>query len=119
MSINFNSTRCSYCERKFNEINYKTKEHIVPLSMGGNNYHENLTWVCNECNNFRGNKDLPFFYNQIKDILEKNRTIKVKCYSFNRNDLQNMLKNLSYYKTKNYVIDISPTIRARKKAICS
>jgi hypothetical protein len=100
MSINFNSTRCCYCERKFDEKNYKTKEHIVPLSKGGNNYYENLVWVCNECNNFRGDKDFSFFYNQIKNILEKNRTIKIKIYSYNRQDLQNMLKNLSYYKNK-------------------
>ena len=100
MSINFNSTRCSYCERLFDENNYKTKEHIVPISKGGNNYYENLVWVCNECNNFRGNKDLPYFYNQIKDMLEKNKAIKIKNYSFNRENLQKMASNLSYYKNK-------------------
>jgi 5-methylcytosine-specific restriction endonuclease McrA len=98
MSINFNSTRCNYCERIFNEINYKTKEHIIPLSKGGNYQLENLVWVCNECNNFRGNKDLPYFYNQIEELLKNNRTIKIKIYTYNRNDLQNMLKNLTYYK---------------------
>lgn len=100
MSINFNSTRCSYCERLFDEKNYKTIEHIVPLSKGGNNYFENLIWVCNECNNFRGNKDLNYFYNQIKNILENNRTIKIKSYLYNREDLQKMVKNLSYYQNK-------------------
>jgi 5-methylcytosine-specific restriction endonuclease McrA len=98
MSINFNSTRCNYCERIFNESNYKTKEHIIPLSKGGNYQLENLVWVCNECNNFRGNKDLPYFYNQIEELLKNNRTIKIKIYTYNRNDLQNMLKNLTYYK---------------------
>jgi 5-methylcytosine-specific restriction endonuclease McrA len=98
MSINFNSTRCNYCERIFTESNYKTKEHIIPLSKGGNYQLENLVWVCNECNNFRGNKDLPYFYNQIEELLKNNRTIKIKIYTYNRNDLQNMLKNLTYYK---------------------
>ena len=100
MAVNFNSTRCNYCERRFTESNYRTKEHIVPLSKGGNNYFENLVWICNECNNFRGNKDLPYFYNQINNILNNNRTIKIKIYTYNREDLQNMVKNLSYYKTK-------------------
>jgi 5-methylcytosine-specific restriction endonuclease McrA len=100
MSINFKSTRCNYCERKFNDINYKTKEHIVPLSKGGNNYFENLVWICNECNNFRSNKDFSQFYNEIKNILENNRTIKVKVYSYNRSDLQNIIKNISYYQNK-------------------
>jgi|GEM_PF-4892006 hypothetical protein len=102
MSINFNSTRCNYCERKFTESNYRTKEHIVPLSKGGNNYFENLIWICNECNNYRGNKDLPYFFNQINNVLNNNRTIKIKIYTYNRQDLQNMVKNLSYYKNKSY-----------------
>lgn len=102
MSINFNSTRCNYCERKFTESNYRTKEHIVPLSKGGNNHFENLIWICNECNNYRGNKDLPYFFNQINNVLNNNRTIKIKIYTYNRQDLQNMVKNLSYYKNKSY-----------------
>lgn len=102
MAINFNSTRCSYCERRYTKNNYKTKEHIVPLSKGGNNYFENLTWICNECNNFRGNKDLLYFFNQISNILNNNRSIKIKIYTYNRQDLQNMVKNLKYYKNKSY-----------------
>lgn len=100
MANNFNSTRCCYCERSFTEQNYKTKEHIVPLSKKGNNYFENLVWCCNECNNYRGNKDLWFFYRQIEDILKNNKSIKIKPYTYTRADLQNMVKNLSYYKTK-------------------
>jgi hypothetical protein len=95
MSINFNSTRCCYCERKFNDKLIRTKEHIVPKSKGGKNNLYNLVYACIECNSLRSNKEYSDFKEYIKNILENNRSIKVKNYSFNRMDLTKILNNIN------------------------
>jgi 5-methylcytosine-specific restriction endonuclease McrA len=95
MGIDFNSTRCCYCERKFDEKLLKTKEHVIPKSKGGDNSKYNLVWACVECNCFRGNKDFVEFKELITNILNNNRSIKIKNYTFNRIDLTKMLKNIS------------------------
>lgn len=95
MSINFNSTRCCYCERKFDKNNIRTIEHIVPKSKGGKNNLNNLIYACYECNNLRSNMDFIEFKNYIKSILENNKSIKLKSYSFNRIDLNKIYNNIN------------------------
>ncbi|MFZ4103760.1 MAG: HNH endonuclease [Sediminibacterium sp.] len=94
MSINFNSTRCCYCERLFNEKLKRTKEHIIPKSKGGKNNLHNLIYACFECNSFRGNKDYAELSEFINNILNNNKSIKIKPYSYNRIDLIKILENL-------------------------
>lgn len=98
MSINFNSTRCCYCERRFDEKLIRTKEHIVPKSKGGKNNLYNLIYACTECNSLRGNKDFIELREYIKNILENNKSIKIKNYTFNRIDLIKILKNINQNK---------------------
>lgn len=95
MSINFNSTRCCYCERRFDDKLIKTKEHIVPKSKGGKNNLYNLIYACYECNNLRSNMDFIEFKNYVKSILENNKSIKLKSYSFNRIDLNKIYNNIN------------------------
>jgi hypothetical protein len=45
---------CLYCEVKLNEEN-ATTDHIIPISMGGNNTQVNLIVCCKSCNSERGN----------------------------------------------------------------
>ena len=94
MSINFNSTRCCYCERRFDEKLIRTKEHIIPKSKGGKNNLRNLIYACIECNSLRGNMDFNVFKEYLNNILDNNRAIKIKSYSFNRIDLIKILHNI-------------------------
>lgn len=51
---------CYYCERPFSakkSIN-KTRDHVIPLSMGGNNSSENIIMCCSFCNSLKG-RHLP------------------------------------------------------------
>jgi hypothetical protein len=47
---------CIYCECDINEEN-ATTDHIIPISMGGNNSQVNLMICCFDCNNERGNME--------------------------------------------------------------
>lgn len=60
---------CIYCDGKLTDRN-ATTDHIVPISLGGNNCQVNLIVCCKNCNNERGN--LPFRnYLKIKNPLFK------------------------------------------------
>lgn len=48
---------CLYCDESLTKSN-ATADHIVPISVGGNNTQINLVVCCKSCNNERGN--LPF-----------------------------------------------------------
>lgn len=42
--------RCAYCGIEFDENNLPEKDHIVPISKGGNNTKENVVPACRRCN---------------------------------------------------------------------
>jgi len=50
--------RCVYCGIEFDCENLPTKEHVIPISWGGNNTKENVVPACKSCNckkyNMRG-----------------------------------------------------------------
>lgn len=51
--------RCWLCDepmerRDPNSRRYRSKDHIIPLSMGGTNQWHNLMLACRECNTRRG-----------------------------------------------------------------
>lgn len=94
MSLNFNSTRCFYCERKFDNKIKKTKEHIIPKSKGGNNNLNNLVYACIECNELRGNMEFYEFKDYLQNIINKNKSIKIKNYSLNRLDISKIINNI-------------------------
>lgn len=66
------NAKCLYCESKLTHEN-ATADHIVPISMGGNNTQVNLVVVCKSCNEERGNLN---FYKYIKIKNPKYKSIK-------------------------------------------
>ncbi len=50
--------RCAYCGVEFEIENLPTKDHIIPLSKGGQNTKENIVPACRSCNSKKNNKML-------------------------------------------------------------
>ena len=48
--------KCVYCECDFDEDNLPTRDHIIPLSRGGDNIKENVVPACRSCNSKKHNK---------------------------------------------------------------
>jgi len=48
---------CLYCGEKFGASEL-TRDHVVPLSLGGRDNWENVVTACFRCNNLKGNKVL-------------------------------------------------------------
>jgi hypothetical protein len=49
---------CCYCGRESGPGVNMTREHIIPLSKGGNHHASNIRSCCLRCNRHRGNKEL-------------------------------------------------------------
>lgn len=65
---------CYYCTKDI--TNRRTKEHIIPVSKGGNNKEINLVYACRECNYRRGNKDLgDYYYGMCRSLAETERVV--------------------------------------------
>ena len=52
--------RCVYCGRKMKRL---TKDHIVPVRLGGNNFIDNIIPACMSCNRRKGTKAIERFKN--------------------------------------------------------
>ena len=50
--------RCAYCGVEFNCELLPQKDHVIPISKGGNNTKENIVPACKSCNCKKGNKIL-------------------------------------------------------------
>lgn len=49
--------RCQYCNRHRSELRgreFLTRDHVVPLSLGGDNGWQNVVTACSACNNRKG-----------------------------------------------------------------
>lgn len=49
--------RCQYCNRHRSELRgreFLTRDHVVPLSLGGDNSWQNVVTACSACNNRKG-----------------------------------------------------------------
>lgn len=51
--------KCARCEIS-GENERLTKDHIVPLALGGTDYASNLQPLCRSCNSWKGNRELDF-----------------------------------------------------------
>lgn len=58
--------KCIYCECELNNQN-ATSDHIIPISLGGNNTQVNIVICCTDCNNERGNTEFQT-YLKLKNI---------------------------------------------------
>ncbi len=63
---------CPYCECKLTKTN-ATSDHIVPISLGGNNCQVNIIVCCTDCNGERGDKE---FYSYLRRKNPKYKAIK-------------------------------------------
>ena len=48
--------KCAYCGKEFTLFDRETRDHIIPLSKGGNNIKENIVPACRSCNSKKNNK---------------------------------------------------------------
>lgn len=46
---------CMYCGNQFSD-NELTRDHVVPVSQGGENHWRNVVAACQRCNNFKGGR---------------------------------------------------------------
>lgn len=83
MVLNDKKSHCFYCEREFNVSNYgtnkpcaQTRDHIIPVSKGGNSKPCNMVYSCIECNNLKGSLSLERFVEVVKSFIDKNTTFK-------------------------------------------
>lgn len=58
------SGRCAYCDNSI--IGQYTIDHIIPLSLGGQDKLKNITLCCHSCNSSKGDR-LPFEYSYLFD----------------------------------------------------
>lgn len=70
-----NNGKCHYCKERFG-INNLTKDHIIPLSKGGNNNIANIVPACRACNSSKGNKDYETWIKTRKPTTKNKRTKK-------------------------------------------
>ena len=50
--------RCAYCGKEFNLFDKPERDHVIPISKGGNNIKENIVPACRSCNSKKHNKIL-------------------------------------------------------------
>jgi len=70
------NTYCIYCDVELNEDNV-TADHIIPISMGGNNTQVNLVACCKDCNAERGNISFREYISKKNTKLSKVKYIKI------------------------------------------
>ena len=46
---------CMYCGNQFSD-NLLTRDHVIPVSMGGANHWQNVVAACQRCNNHKGGR---------------------------------------------------------------
>lgn len=82
---------CYYCERPFNETRFKTKDHLIPKSKGGNDTSENLVNCCAHCNHWKDNMLLEEWLDWVEFPLKEDDRI----YSFFPSEvIPSIIKNI-------------------------
>ena len=48
--------RCAYCGKEFTLFDRETRDHVIPISKGGDNVKENIVPACQSCNSKKGDR---------------------------------------------------------------
>lgn len=88
MIKNDSKERCFYCERPFNVAHYgtnkpcaQTRDHIIPISLGGTNHSRNMVYACTECNSLKSSLSLPDFVILVEKFISKDKGFKTVPFS--------------------------------------
>lgn len=83
MVKNDSKEKCFYCERPFNIAHYgtnkpcaQTRDHIIPVSYGGNNKQINMVYACTECNHLKGSLTIDDFILLVQSYIDRGKTYK-------------------------------------------
>lgn len=83
MLKNDSKEKCFYCERPFNVAHYgtnkpcaQTRDHIIPVSFGGNNKLINMVYACAECNHLKASLTLDDFVLLVQSCIDRGKTYK-------------------------------------------
>ena len=78
------ANRCLYCGNKFS-FKELSRDHVVPLSMGGEDKWTNVVTACKRCNNHKGGRTpedanmmllaIPFSPSRVEYLILRGRTI--------------------------------------------
>jgi hypothetical protein len=80
--------KCYYCDRLFGPLREKTKDHIIPLSMGGVNKGINIVVCCEECNRLKGRYTLYDFINRLQWLMKHPNKA-----TYTKDEFKTMIKN--------------------------
>lgn len=64
---------CYFCRRRFDENIIKTKDHSVAKSRGGTNHGDNLTDCCFDCNQWKADKPLENWLDEVQAFLKRGK----------------------------------------------
>ena len=84
---------CCYCGERIWFASKRTKEHLVPLSKGGNNTSYNKKDCCTSCNQDRGNKSYDYWLSELYEKLANQQRFKNSIYK-----TEAMIENILYWK---------------------
>jgi 5-methylcytosine-specific restriction endonuclease McrA len=113
--------RCLYCDAEFSASRMWSKDHIVPLTLGGTEFAWNLVASCRSCNSRRGN--IPFFtycrllslrdYKRMVHRLKK-RISLVHVRDMSNEDLADWYSGLTFDNSENESYYILRTQKRRR-----
>lgn len=63
------SVNCVYCSRSYTEVNYKTIDHIIPISKGGTHDPNNINICCWNCNQSKNNQLLNEWLEHCRSVV--------------------------------------------------
>lgn len=103
---------CCYCGRLIKYPLRHTWEHIIPKSKGGSDHSKNKRTCCNQCNTYRGNRDLSDWKTELQGYVDNGWDYK----TFKTVDMEIMIQNIEYVQQAIVTATpdmFKPNVRAR------